>query len=58
MTDRRPSRTDHRTEAIMRAALDLALEVGYATLSIEAVAIRAGGGQHTDYRRSSSRGLA
>ena len=57
MTDRRPSRTDHRTEAIMRAALDLALEVGYAKLSIEAVANRAGVGKHTVYRRWSSRGL-
>ncbi|MER6735500.1 TetR/AcrR family transcriptional regulator [Streptomyces puniciscabiei] len=57
MTDRRPSRADHRTEAIMRAALDLALEVGYAKLSIEAVANRAGVGKHTVYRRWSSRGL-
>ncbi|AKJ15643.1 TetR family transcriptional regulator [Streptomyces incarnatus] len=57
MTDRRPSRTDHRTDAIMRAALDLALELGYAKLSIEAVANRAGVGKHTVYRRWSSRGL-
>lgn len=41
----------------MRASLDLALEVGYAKLSIEAVAARAGVGKHTVYRRWSSRGL-
>ncbi|ANP52340.1 AcrR family transcriptional regulator [Streptomyces griseochromogenes] len=57
MTDRRASRNDNRTEAIMRAALDLALEVGYAKLSIEAVATRAGVGKHTVYRRWPSRGL-
>ncbi|AJC54261.1 TetR/AcrR family transcriptional regulator [Streptomyces sp. 769] len=57
MTDRRSSRADNRTETIMRAALDLALEVGYAKLSIEAVAARAGVGKHTVYRRWSSRGL-
>ncbi|QHC23444.1 TetR/AcrR family transcriptional regulator [Streptomyces sp. GS7] len=57
MTDCRASRSDNRTETIMRAALDLALEVGYAKLSIEAVATRAGVGKHTVYRRWSSRGL-
>ncbi|MFI1370131.1 TetR/AcrR family transcriptional regulator [Streptomyces griseochromogenes] len=57
MTDRRASRNDNRSEAIMRAALDLALEVGYAKLSIEAVATRAGVGKHTVYRRWPSRGL-
>lgn len=57
MTDRRASRADNRAEAIMRAALDVALEVGYANLSIEAVASRAGVGKHTVYRRWSSRGL-
>jgi AcrR family transcriptional regulator len=41
----------------MRAALDLALETGYAKLSIEAVAARAGVGKHTVYRRWPSRGL-
>ncbi|WP_037679241.1 TetR/AcrR family transcriptional regulator [Streptomyces griseus] len=56
MTDRRDD-SDQRTETIMRAALDLALEGGYAKLSIEAVASRAGVGKHTVYRRWSSRGL-
>jgi AcrR family transcriptional regulator len=56
MTDRR-DRSDQRTETIMRAALDLALEGGYAKLSIEAVASRAGVGKHTVYRRWPSRGL-
>ncbi|MFA1548532.1 TetR/AcrR family transcriptional regulator [Actinomadura chokoriensis] len=53
MTDRRAD----RTEAIMRAALALAQEVGFAKLSIEAVAARAGVGKHTVYRRWPSRGL-
>lgn len=46
-----------RTEAIMKATLDLAREVGYAKLSIEAVATRAGVGKHTVYRRWPSKGL-
>src|SRR5689334_736742 len=52
--------TDHgatRTETIMRATLDLAREVGYAKLSIEGVASRAGVGKHTIYRRWPSKGL-
>ncbi|MBB6347689.1 TetR/AcrR family transcriptional regulator [Nonomuraea muscovyensis] len=57
MTDRRATRTDARTETIMRTTLDLAREVGYAKLSIEAVAARAGVGKHTVYRRWPSRGL-
>ncbi|MGP3921372.1 TetR/AcrR family transcriptional regulator [Nonomuraea sp. 10N515B] len=57
MTDHRTTRTDDRAEAIMRATLDLAREVGYAKLSIEAVAARAGVGKHTVYRRWHSRGL-
>ncbi|MEU7852795.1 TetR/AcrR family transcriptional regulator [Nonomuraea sp. NPDC049141] len=40
-----------RTEELLRATLDLAAEVGYAGLSIEAVARRAGVGKHTIYRR-------
>ncbi|MFD0902012.1 TetR/AcrR family transcriptional regulator [Actinomadura sediminis] len=56
MTDHRAARSDDRTEAIMRAALDLALESGYSKLSIEAVAARAGVGKHTVYRRWSSKG--
>ncbi|NUW47063.1 TetR/AcrR family transcriptional regulator [Nonomuraea rhodomycinica] len=41
----------------MRATLDLARELGYAKLTIEAVAARAGVGKHTVYRRWPSRGL-
>ncbi|MGP3917088.1 TetR/AcrR family transcriptional regulator [Nonomuraea sp. 10N515B] len=57
MTDHRSTRANDRTETIMRATLDLAREVGYAKLSIEAVAARAGVGKHTIYRRWHSRGL-
>ena len=56
MTDRRTTRADNRTEAIMQATLDLAEEAGYAKLSIEAVAARAGVGKHTIYRRWPSKG--
>ncbi|MFF5077187.1 TetR/AcrR family transcriptional regulator [Actinoplanes sp. NPDC000266] len=49
--------TDARTETIRRTALELAREAGYAKLSIEAVAARAGVGKHTVYRRWPSRGL-
>jgi len=55
MTDRSPARAD-RTEVIRQAALDLALEVGFNRLSIEAVAARAGVGKHTIYRRWPSKG--
>ncbi|MEU6726683.1 TetR/AcrR family transcriptional regulator [Nonomuraea wenchangensis] len=44
-------RSDDRTATILRTALDLALEVGYARLSMEAVAARAGVGKGTIYRR-------
>ncbi|QFZ20905.1 TetR/AcrR family transcriptional regulator [Saccharothrix syringae] len=57
MPDSRATRSDERTGTILRAALELAREVGYAKLSIEAVAARAGVGKHTVYRRWSSRGL-
>ncbi|CAM5611060.1 TetR family transcriptional regulator [Streptomyces tanashiensis] len=40
-----------RTEALLQVTLDLATEVGYAGLSIEAIARRAGVGKHTVYRR-------
>lgn len=40
-----------RTEELLRATLDLATEVGYAGLNVEAVAKRAGVGKHTIYRR-------
>ena len=57
MTAHRATRTDDRTGTIMRATLDLAREAGYAKLSIEAVAARAGVGKHTIYRRWPSKGL-
>ncbi|MCF2127059.1 TetR/AcrR family transcriptional regulator [Strepomyces sp. STD 3.1] len=57
MTDRRAARAADLTEAIMRCTLELAQETGYAKLSIEAVAARAGVGKHTIYRRWPSRGL-
>jgi AcrR family transcriptional regulator len=57
MTDRRATRAEGRTETIMRATLDLAREAGYAKLSIEGVAARAGVGKHTVYRRWPSKGL-
>ncbi|MEV4603778.1 TetR/AcrR family transcriptional regulator [Amycolatopsis sp. NPDC049253] len=40
-----------RTDELLRVTLDLATEVGYAGLSMEAVARRAGVGKHTIYRR-------
>ncbi|MFE7358384.1 TetR/AcrR family transcriptional regulator [Streptomyces sp. NPDC057543] len=56
MTAKRSSRAADRTEAIMRTTLELGQEVGYAKLSIEAVAARAGAGKHTIYRRWPSKG--
>ncbi|MFE3452563.1 TetR/AcrR family transcriptional regulator [Nonomuraea sp. NPDC059194] len=56
MTDKRSRRTADRTEAIMRTTLELVQEIGYAKLSIEAVAARAGAGKHTIYRRWPSKG--
>ncbi|WP_320773849.1 TetR/AcrR family transcriptional regulator [Streptomyces sp. CRN 30] len=44
------------TRAIMRTTLDLGQELGYAGLSIEAIAARAGVGKHTVYRRWPSKG--
>ncbi|NUU25894.1 MAG: TetR/AcrR family transcriptional regulator [Streptomycetaceae bacterium] len=41
----------------MRATVDLAQEQGYAKLSIEAVAARAGVGKHTIYRRWPSKAM-
>ncbi|QKV73545.1 TetR/AcrR family transcriptional regulator [Amycolatopsis sp. Hca4] len=40
-----------RTEELLRVTLELAADEGYAGLSIEAVARRAGVGKHTIYRR-------
>jgi len=45
-----------RTEAIMRTALEPGREFGYAKLSIEAIAVRAGAGKYTSYRRWPSKG--
>ncbi|MFC5827327.1 TetR/AcrR family transcriptional regulator [Nonomuraea insulae] len=50
-------RSADRTETIMQTALDLAREVGYAKLSMEAVATRAGVGKDTIYRRWPSKAL-
>ncbi|MFC4120830.1 TetR/AcrR family transcriptional regulator [Nonomuraea zeae] len=57
MTSNRPERAAARTTVIMQATLALAQEIGYARLSIEAVAARAGAGKHTIYRRWPSKGL-
>ncbi|MGW6207643.1 TetR/AcrR family transcriptional regulator [Streptomyces sp. NPDC055089] len=54
MTDSR--RGAARTETIMRTTLELGQEIGYAKLSIEAIAARAGAGKHTIYRRWPSKG--
>jgi len=51
------TRSADRTDAIMRATLEVAQEIGYAKLSIEAVAARAGVGKHTIYRRWPSKGM-
>ncbi|MBG6105936.1 TetR/AcrR family transcriptional regulator [Micromonospora vinacea] len=56
MTDAPRRRGAERTEAIMLTTLELGREIGYARLSIEAVAARAGVGKHTIYRRWSSKG--
>ncbi|MFE0761338.1 TetR/AcrR family transcriptional regulator [Streptomyces smyrnaeus] len=40
-----------RTDALLQVTLELAAEVGYAGLSIEAIARRAEVGKHTIYRR-------
>nr|WTA65652.1 TetR/AcrR family transcriptional regulator [Micromonospora sp. NBC_00855] len=56
MTDAPRRRGAERTEAIMLTTLELGREIGYARLSIEAVAARAGAGKHTIYRRWSSKG--
>ncbi|MGH8880502.1 MAG: TetR/AcrR family transcriptional regulator, partial [Stackebrandtia sp.] len=57
MTNEGTTRADDRTQAIMRATLEVAKELGYSKLSIEAVAARAGVGKHTIYRRWPSKGM-
>jgi AcrR family transcriptional regulator len=56
MSDDRLTKAAERTQAIMRSTVELAQEVGYAKLSIEAVAARTGVGKHTIYRRWPSKG--
>ncbi|WP_246646320.1 TetR/AcrR family transcriptional regulator [Nonomuraea ceibae] len=51
-----PERAATRTIVIMQATLALAQETGYAKLTIEAVAARAGVSKHTIYRRWPSKG--
>ncbi|MER0241733.1 TetR/AcrR family transcriptional regulator [Streptomyces sp. HSW2009] len=51
-----PGGRPDRTQAVLQATLDLAQEVGYAKLSIEAITARAGVGKHTVYRRWPSKG--
>ncbi|MEV6756652.1 TetR/AcrR family transcriptional regulator [Streptomyces sp. NPDC051214] len=55
MTNARRSGPD-LTESIKRTTLELGQELGYAKLSIEAIATRAGVGKHTIYRRWPSKG--
>ncbi|WOX26445.1 TetR/AcrR family transcriptional regulator [Streptomyces solicathayae] len=51
MTPRRPERrSEESARAIVQAALELCREVGYAKLSIEGIANRAGVGKNTIYR--------
>lgn len=54
-TDSARGRPD-RTDAVLHATLELALEIGYARLSVERIATRAGVGKHTVYRRWPSKG--
>jgi AcrR family transcriptional regulator len=49
-------RSQPTRQAILTAALDLAAEVGYRRLSIEAIAARAGAGKQTIYRWWPSKG--
>ena len=49
-------RSQHSRRAILRAAYELALELGPAKVSVEAIAARAGVGKQTIYRWWSSKG--
>ncbi|MEH2209546.1 TetR/AcrR family transcriptional regulator [Nostoc sp.] len=53
-TSGRP-RSIHVDQAILQATLDLLAEVGYESMSIEAIASRAGVGKTTIYRRYTSK---
>ncbi|WP_414516596.1 TetR/AcrR family transcriptional regulator [Nostoc sp. PCC 9305] len=53
-TSGRP-RSIHADQAILQATLDLLAEVGYESMSIEAIASRAGVGKTTIYRRYTSK---
>ncbi|MEH2253825.1 TetR/AcrR family transcriptional regulator [Nostoc sp.] len=48
-------RSIHADKAILQATLDLLAEVGYQSMSIEAIASRAGVGKTTIYRRYTSK---
>ncbi|WP_375499349.1 TetR/AcrR family transcriptional regulator [uncultured Nostoc sp.] len=48
-------RSIHADQAIVQATLDLLAEVGYESMSIEAIASRAGVGKTTIYRRYTSK---
>ncbi|MEH1883265.1 TetR/AcrR family transcriptional regulator [Nostoc sp.] len=48
-------RSIHADQAILQATLDLLAEVGYQSMSIEAIASRAGVGKTTIYRRYTSK---
>ncbi|MBE9000270.1 TetR/AcrR family transcriptional regulator [Nostoc sp. LEGE 12447] len=48
-------RSIHADQAILQATLDLLAEVGYQSMSIEAIACRAGVGKTTIYRRYTSK---
>ena len=54
ITSGRP-RSIHADQAILQATLDLLAEVGYESMSIEAIASRAGVGKTTIYRRYTSK---
>ena len=56
MAEKRTDAALDRTELIKQTTLDMAREVGFAKLSIEGVAARAGVGKHTIYRRWPSKG--
>ncbi|HEY3506319.1 MAG TPA: TetR/AcrR family transcriptional regulator [Actinocatenispora sp.] len=57
MSPRRPDRrSEQAAKAVVQAALDLCEDIGYAKLSIEGIASRAGVGKNTIYRWWPSKG--